>query len=80
MREGVRKVCLGLRILEGRCVSLNEAKFQNVEEGTRPLLDEDIQEAEKLVLEGLSMLEGTKLLLTLRHDKSIGVHPVNNTI
>ena len=49
----------GLRILEGRCVSLNEAKFQHVEEGTRPLLDDDIQEAEKLLIEGLSILEGT---------------------
>ena len=82
VRQGFRKVVLGLRLLEGRCVSLNEANFQHVEDGTRPLLHEDVEEAEKLLIEGLSKLEGTILLVCsiINNDNPIGVHPVNITI
>ena len=59
VRSGLKKVILGLRILEGRCVSSNEAAQMRVESGSRPLFEEDIEQAETLIIEGLAMLEGT---------------------
>ena len=46
---GLRKLVLGLRLLEGRCVNAKEAKNLNVPFGSRP---------QTLIIEGLSMLEG----------------------
>ena len=58
VRAGVRKVILGLRILEGRCVNSDEAARLGVQGGCRPLIDGDIDKAERLIIEGLSMIEG----------------------
>ena len=58
VRKGLRKVILGLRILQGRCINGNEAAEMNVQPGNRPILDDDIVKAGKLIIEGLSFLEG----------------------
>ena len=42
----------------GRCVNGTEAAHMRVEAGNRPILDADIELADKLIIEGLSMLEG----------------------
>ena len=62
VQTAMTKLITGLRILEGRCVNATEAAFMKVQPGSRPLHEEDINEAEKLILEGLAMLEGMYLL------------------
>ena len=62
VRKGLNKVILGLRILQGRCVNGTEAAKMRVHQGDRPIKDEDIAEAESLIIEGLSMLEGTSTI------------------
>lgn len=58
IRDGIRKLVLGLKLLEGRCVNAKEAKELGVPYDSRPLLQEDIDKAKVLIIEGLSMLEG----------------------
>ena len=58
VRVGIRKVVWGLRLLQGRCVSGIEAVVMKIEPGSRPLLDEDVEEADEHLIEGLSMVEG----------------------
>ena len=58
LREGIRKFVLGLKILEGRCLNARECVEHNVEIGSRPLFPGDLEKAETLIIEGLSMLEG----------------------
>ena len=58
LRHGLRKLVLGLKLLEGRCISAREAIKLNVPAGSRPLFEEDIEKARILIIEGLSMLEG----------------------
>ena len=41
-------------------MSLNESAAFHVENGSHPIFDEDIQDAERLLIEGLSMLEGKR--------------------
>ena len=41
-------------------MSLRESDVFQVEKGSRPIFDEDIDKAEKLLIEGLSMLEGKR--------------------
>ena len=52
------KFVLGLRILQGRCLNHSEACDFGVAPGSTPLSPADIDKAEKLIVEGLSMLEG----------------------
>ena len=61
LRTGLRKLVLGLKILEGRCVNAKEAMELDVAIGSRPLLEEDIDKARTLIIEGLSMLEGISM-------------------
>ena len=49
----------GLRILEGRTLSANEADACNLDRGFKALRKTDIARAKKLIIEGLSMLEGS---------------------
>ena len=58
VRAGFRKIILGLRILEGRCINDSEGVRMRVRAGSRPISDEDIERADLLIIEGLSMLEG----------------------
>ena len=57
-RAALRKLIWGLRILEGRCVSGNEAVSLNVQPGCTPLLESDIEKSSPLIIEGLSEMEG----------------------
>lgn len=59
VRDGIRKFVLGMKLLEGRCVNAQEAMELGVPFGSRPLLPEDLEKAKTLIIEGLSMLEGT---------------------
>ena len=58
VRAAFNKVIMGLRLLQGRCTNGNEAASMNVMTGSRPITDDDIKMADKLIIEGLSMLEG----------------------
>ena len=58
VRSALRKLIWGLRILEGRCISGNEAVALNVQPGCTPLSEEDIEKSSPLVIEGLAELEG----------------------
>ena len=58
LRAGIRKLVLGLKILEGRCLNARECSRYNVGFGTRPLFEEDLVKANTLIIEGLSMIEG----------------------
>lgn len=58
MRTGFRKIILGLHILEGGCVNDIEGVRMRVRAGSRPISGEDIDRADLLIIEGLSMLEG----------------------
>lgn len=59
VRAGLRKLIWGLRVLEGRCINEVEGARMNVHAGSRPICDDDIKFAQKLIIEGLSMLEGS---------------------
>ena len=59
VRAGLRKLIWGLRVLEGRCINGFEGACMNVHAGSRPICDDDIKFAQKLIIEGLSMLEGS---------------------
>lgn len=58
VRAGLRKLVWGLRILQGRCINAAEAFEAGIAPGSTPLSAADIDKAEKLIIEGLSMLEG----------------------
>ena len=57
LRAGIRKFVLGLRILKGRCVNGAEAYEFGVTGGSTPLTPADIDKAESLIIEGLSMID-----------------------
>ena len=57
-REGLRRVVYGLRILQGQTCSFNEAKTLNLEFTNIFLRNSDIRKARRLILEGLSIIEG----------------------
>ena len=61
VREGFKKVIWGLRILQGRCTNGNEAAHWQVQAGSRPLVDDDVQIAHEKIIEGFSLLEGAWL-------------------
>lgn len=63
-RQGLRKLVQGLKMLEGRCVNAKEAMDLGVPKGSMPVLKEDIEKAKILIIEGLSMLEGTIVAIT----------------
>lgn len=57
-RAGLRRLIWGIRILEGRSLSVTESKSLNLEWGFRALKKSDIAKARILIREGLSMIEG----------------------
>ena len=57
-RKGLTSLIHGLRILEGQTPSVNEARRQGVEPGHKTLERTAIELAKKLIIEGLSMIEG----------------------
>lgn len=57
-RAGLRKLILGLRILEGQTYSVNEARALNVGPG-KSIKKTDIARAHRLIIRGLSMIEGS---------------------
>ena len=57
-RTGLRSLVLGLRILEGQTVSVNQANVLGVNVGSRVLSDDDIRRAKTLISEGLAIIEG----------------------
>ena len=59
IRNGIRKFVLGMKLLEGRCVNALEAMELGVPCGSRPLLQEDLDKVQTLIIKGLLMLEGT---------------------
>ena len=61
VRHGLRKLVWGLKILEGRCISSNEAEKLNIHPGSRPLTEKEILQAAELIIEGLSLLEGFRV-------------------
>ena len=71
LRLGIRKLVFGLKILEGRCLNAQESMHFNVEPGSRPLFQEELQKAKTLIIEGLSILEGmttcTRTICTHTH-------------
>ena len=58
VRTALRSLVLGLKMLEGQTFSVNEQVRLCLDRGFKGLHKEDIQRAKKLILEGLSMLEG----------------------
>ena len=58
LRDGLRKVVWGLRILSGRCLSGVEAISLGIDPGSRPTCAQDIERAKTLIPEGFAMLEG----------------------
>lgn len=58
VRTALRSLVLGLKMLEGQTLSVNEQVRLCLDRGFKGLHKEDIQRAKKLILEGLSMLEG----------------------
>ena len=58
-RNGLRSLILGLRILEGQTFSVNEMKKLNVQLSPSVLKKSDIARAKTLIVEGLSMIEGS---------------------
>ena len=58
LRDGLRSLIWGLRILEGQTYSVNEAGELHLEPGFKGLKKSDIERARKLIIEGLSLVEG----------------------
>ena len=58
VRTALRTLVWGLRLLEGRCLSANEARSMGVLPGSSPITQEDIEKAADLIIKGLSELEG----------------------
>lgn len=57
-RAGLRSLIWGIRILEGRTLSVQQANALNLESGFKALKKVDIVKARVLIAEGLSMIEG----------------------
>ena len=57
-RTGLRFLILGLRILEGQTLSVNECDALHLERGFKALEKTRITEAKTLIILGLSMIEG----------------------
>ena len=58
VRTALRSIVLGLRILEGQTYSVNDLQRLGLRKGCHALAKGDISRAKKLIIEGLSMLEG----------------------
>ena len=58
LRTALRSLVLGLRILEGQTFSVNDLRRLGLRQGFHALKKQDIRRAKKMILEGLSMLEG----------------------
>ena len=58
LRTGLRSLVLGLRLLEGQTFSANELAHLVLGQGVKALKKSDISRAKRLILEGLSMIEG----------------------
>jgi hypothetical protein len=58
VRTSLRNIVLGLRILEGQTYSVNGLRRLGLRQGCHALAKGDIDRAKKLIIEGLSMLEG----------------------
>ena len=58
-RTGLRSLVHGLRILEGQTYSVNEMDARGLNRGAKALSEADIARATKLILEGLSIIEGS---------------------
>ena len=58
LRAGLRKFVWGMRILKGRCFNSSQAMQAGTAPGETPLFHDDIDKAETLIVEGLSMSEG----------------------
>ena len=58
LSAGVRKFVVGLRLLQGRCINGAEAFEFGITPGSTPLPPSDIDNAEKAIIEGLSMIDG----------------------
>ena len=57
-RSGLRSLIWGIRILEGQTISVNEADALGIDRGFTVLKKEMTALAKKLIIEGLSMIEG----------------------
>ena len=58
LRTALRSLILGLRLLEGQTFSVNDLRRLGLRQGFHALAKRDITCAKKMILEGLSMLEG----------------------
>lgn len=58
LRTGLRSLVLGLRILEGQTLSVNDLIRLGLDQGFKALAKTSISRAKTLILEGLSMIEG----------------------
>ena len=58
LRCALRSLIWGLRLLEGRSLSVNEARALKLDGGHKAMHEIDTKKAKKLIIEGLSMLEG----------------------
>ena len=58
LRYALRSLIWGLRLLEGRSLSANEADALRLDRGFKAMHKSDTVKGKKLMLEGLSMLEG----------------------
>ena len=65
LRTALRSLVLGLRILEGQSLSVNEQIRLCLDRGFKALKKTSISRAKTLILEGLSMLEAGMLLSRL---------------
>ena len=58
-RAGLRSLVWGLRLLEGQTLSVNELDALGLERGVKALSKDDKKRASILIIEGLSMIEGS---------------------
>ena len=67
LRAGLRKFVWGMRLLKGRCLNSSQAMEAGITPGETPLFDVDIDKAETLIAEGLSMSEGKSVFVLYYH-------------
>ena len=65
-RAGLRKLIHGLKILEGQVYSVDEARELNLDPGSKSLKKSDIKRANKLIIKGLAMIEGSCAVCSLK--------------
>lgn len=58
-RTGLRKLILGLKILEGQTYSVDESRALNLDPGAKAIKKTEIDRAHKLIIQGMSMIEGS---------------------